>query len=161
MEAADKGAMPMSSQKKARLISILLLLFMSAPAIVYASPTNEASVVITHEQIDLVDSGIDQRSWYGTSMAFSRTAYTSEYSFDGTNVGIEMTCTSSKSGSFTVYLWRKTIGGSERVGSASFNRNGFTKATWTNVGSGTYFFILSKANDGTVVTCSDIAMYSW
>ncbi len=100
-------------------------------------------------------------SWYGASATFKYSTSLKVHNYDGSNVGIEMTCSSSKSGSFTVVLYRGTKADTKAlIGSAQFSRNGFTKATWTNVGSGTYLFVLSGAG-GTTITANDIAMYSW
>ncbi len=100
-------------------------------------------------------------SWYGGSASFRYSTSLQAHSFDGSNVGIEMTCSSTRSGSFTVYLYRGTKADTRvLIGSTQFSRNGFTKATWTNVGSGTYHFVLAGAN-GTTITANDIAMYSW
>ncbi len=100
-------------------------------------------------------------SWYGTSASFKNSVSLKAHNYDGSNVGIEMTCSSSRSGSFTVALYRGTKADTKAlIGSAQFSRNGFTKATWTNVGSGTYHFVLSGAG-GTTITANDIAMYSW
>lgn len=102
------------------------------------------------------------RSWYGSTMSLITTYSTASYYFDGNSVGIEMTCSSQRSGTFSVTLYRDVgSGSSQRIGTAAFNRNGFTKATWSGVGSGTYHFVMSKPNDGTRVTSSDVAMYSW
>lgn len=97
------------------------------------------------------------RSWYGTSFSFTAKHYSSTHYFDGNNVGIEMNCSAPRSGSFSVHLYR----GGSLVGTAQLNRNGFAKADWTNVGPGNYTFHFIKANDGTTVSCSNVAMYSW
>ncbi len=100
-------------------------------------------------------------SWYGGTLALKSSANLGPFSFDGSNVGIEMTCSSSSSGSFRVVLYRgNRVGDGTKIGGALFSRQGFTKATWSNVGSGNYYFAMSNAG-GATVTSSDVAMYSW
>lgn len=72
-----------------------------------------------------------------------------------------MTASCPSSGTFIVSLYRVVNGRGTLVGSASFKRKGFTKATWEGVGSGTYRFVCKKPADGKLVTSSDVAMYSW
>lgn len=100
-------------------------------------------------------------SWYGSTMNLVSTAFTASRYFDGSSLGIEMTCTSSMDGTFTVTLYKVANGQNVSMGSAYFKRIGFTKATWQGVGSGTYFFGFSKTFDGTRVSSSDVKMYSW
>ncbi len=101
------------------------------------------------------------RSWYGDSLNLLSTQTFQDRYFDGRNVGIEMTASCPIDGSFTVSLFRISNGRASLVGSASFKRNGFTKATWENVGSGTYRFLCKKTLDGKRVTSTDVAIYSW
>ena len=97
------------------------------------------------------------RSWFGDSLSLvSRQTSSSRY-FDGNNVGIELTASCPVDGTFTVSLLRS----GSLIGSATFKRNGFTKATWEGIGPGHYQFTFSKANDGARVTSNDVAMYSW
>ena len=129
-----------------------------SPCCAKALETLSAPVVITHAREAI---GVSTRSWYGDEANLLSTYSTTPRYFDGVNVGIEMNCTSTKAGSFTVELWRGSSRFSaSRVGTASFSRQGFTKATWTNVGSGTYFFVFTNSA-GTLIKCSGIAMYSW
>ena len=100
-------------------------------------------------------------SWYGDDLSLSGTYSFQDRYFDSNNVGIEMTASCPSSGTFTVSLYRVVNGRGTLVGSASFKRRGFTKATWEGVGSGTYRFVCKKPADGKVVTSSDVAMYSW
>ncbi len=101
------------------------------------------------------------RSWYGESLYLSKQSKSGSYYFDGNNIGIEMTASCSTGGSFTASLYRMNGANLSFIGSATFKRNGFTKATWSNVGSGTYRFVFTKTSDGSTVTSSDVAMYSW
>lgn len=144
---------------KSGLFSALLAgLMVFFPCAAFAAEIESAPVVISHVQ---ETQSISSRSWYGGEASLLFSYSTTPRSFDGANVGIEMTCTSTKAGSFTVELWRGSSRFSaSRVGTANFSRQGFTKATWTNVGSGTYFFVFTNSA-GTLIKCSDIAMYSW
>lgn len=99
--------------------------------------------------------------WYGDDLSLYTTHSFPELYFDGNNVGIEMTASCPSSGTFIVSLYRVVNGRGTLVGSASFKRKGFTKATWEGVGSGTYRFVCKKPADGKLVTSSDVAMYSW
>lgn len=110
---------------------------------------------MSHES-DTGSLDANARSWYGTSFSFSRRYSIPYHYFDGNNVGIEMDCSSKGSGSFSVSLYRNGL----LIGTAEFNRNGFTKAVWTNVGPGNYSFELVKT-DSASVKCSNVAMYSW
>lgn len=110
--------------------------------------------------VDKSNSGpFSMRSWYGASLRLTTIQRFGPYYFDGNNVGIEMTASCPTNGNFFVSLERASTGGN--VGTATFRRNGFTKATWTNVGSGDYIFTCSKNKDGSAVASSDVAMYSW
>lgn len=100
-------------------------------------------------------------SWYGETLRLTDTHSFQRLYFDGASVGIEMTASCPVDGSFTVSLYRHVSGTAQLVGSASFKRNGFTKATWEGVGPGFYQFVCQKPADRQVVTSSDVAMYSW
>lgn len=97
------------------------------------------------------------RSWYGDEIVFSISAVTPLRYFDGSNVGIEVRAECPLGGTFSVGLYRN----SNLIGIASLNRNGFSRAEWTGVGPGSYYFIFSKTSDGAKVTCSNVAMFSW
>lgn len=158
MENTESKGLSMNKKPVCVLLAMMLLLSF-APIDVLAAELPEAEVEISHFATAATTSY--ERSWYGASLALSRTSYTPTHYYDGNNVGIEMSCSSEKEGSFTVTLWRSVTGNSERVGTAMFDRNGFTKATWSNVGPGSYYFIFTKASDGALVYCRDIGMYSW
>ena len=107
------------------------------------------------------DSVVSSRSWFGGTLTLVTEQTFVPHNFDGSNVGIEMTASCSVNGTFTVSLYRSSFLGNSLVGTAAFKRNGFTKATWEGVGSGTYYFVCRKSADSKVVTSSDVAMYSW
>lgn len=151
------------SQRKLSLIRLTMsmmvfLVLFTSPCASYAQESatvQEAqvfSIPVEYSQYELVD-----RSWYGEEIAFSVTARTALRYFDGSSVGIEVFASCPVAGSFTVQLYR----GNTYVGIAYLNRNGFSRAEWTNIGSGSYRFVFSKSLDGSTVTCSDVAMFSW
>lgn len=140
-----------------------LSMTMAAPAVSEASELSQAftAAEVTHDPEETTLAP-ETRSWYGTSFTFSSNLRLGAHYYDGSNVGIEMTCSSSQpSGTFSVRLYRLSGATPTFIGNASFKQNGFNKATWSNVGAGTYYFVLSKAGDGISVTCSEVAMYSW
>lgn len=144
-------------------ISLVALLILLSPSTTWASEFSpkDSGIYITHEKIEI--PGISMMSWFGEKLRLASTQTLKARTFDGNNVGIEMTAKCPKDGTFSVTLYRK-MSGSNRlryVGTATFKRNGFTKAVWENVGSGIYQFVCTKSPDGTVVTSSDVAIYSW
>lgn len=112
---------------------------------VYSTPRDASSTQTLH------------RSWYGDELVFSISAATPLRYFDGSNVGIEVRAECPLGGTFSVGLYRN----SNLIGIASLNRNGFSRAEWTGVGPGSYYFVFSKAADGAKITCSNVAMFSW
>lgn len=132
-----------------------------APSLACASSLEGVSIEVSHVKAPGADVPTAY-SWYGMNMSLINRYESPSYFFDGNNVGIEMTCSSATQGTFTVELQRRvSYNRYESLGTASFDRNGFTKATWEGVGSGTYRFVFSKASDGVWVTSSDVALYSW
>lgn len=133
-----------------------------APRPALASELIDGSVEPIMSYSRQADAGMPSPlSWYGDDLSLYTTHSFPELYFDGNNVGIEMTASCPSSGTFIVSLYRVVNGRGTLVGSASFKRKGFTKATWEGVGSGTYRFVCKKPADGKLVTSSDVAMYSW
>lgn len=116
--------------------------------------------VITHS-VTSVSKSVDMRSWYGSTMVLLSQAQTEPKTYDGNSIGIEMTCSSTVPGTFVVSLYRVGSTSAQFVGSADFKRQGFTKATWNGVGSGRYYFLFIKPNDGYLVISNHVATYSW
>ena len=110
-------------------------------------------------------------SWYGwTHATFSVSVTGTARYYDGNNVGLNWGSSThnsnpnhfNNSGGFTVTLQRKGAFGTwSTIGSYKADRNSGGGTTWTNVGSGTYRFKFSKANDGTTQYVEDIEMFSW
>lgn len=120
-----------------------------------AEPTAQpVKITVTHEQKALPVSVT--RSWYGDSLALETRFQLGPHYFSGNNIGIEMTASCPNGGTFSVALYR----GSSYIGAATFNRNGFNRATWENVGSGSYKFVFTKSGSG-IITSNDVAMFSW
>ena len=93
---------------------------------------------------------------YTSSFNFDTTLTGSTRSFNGSNINLKTVSKSSghtaaSSRYFTVALYRKNTIGSSYVGEASFLRDGTSNKTWTNVGSGKYYFYFSKGFDGRYV----------
>lgn len=98
-------------------------------------------------------------SWYGDSFSFSSgTVRLSSRYFDGNNIGLEMNCSATGAGRFSVTCYRAN---GASVGTRSFSYKGFTKATWPGAGPGNYYFCLTKNRDGVRVSSSDVALFSW
>lgn len=106
------------------------------------------------------NSGVASCSWFGDPLTLNSYERLGRYSFDGSNVGLELTASCAKTGFFTVTLLRVSDTSTIRIGSASLKSNGFTKATWSNVGSGQYMFEF-RSNLGSLITAPTVAMYSW
>lgn len=110
-------------------------------------------------------------SWYGWTYAtFSVSVTGEEHYYDGSNVGLNWGSSThnsnpnhiNNSGGFKITLQRKGLLGIwSTIGSVTVDRNSGGGANWTNVGSGTYRFVFSKANDGTTQYVTDIEMFSW
>lgn len=110
-------------------------------------------------------------SWYGWTYAtFSVAVNGAARYYDGNNVGLNWSGDthnsnpnhSNNGGGFTITLQRKNAwGGWTTIGSYRADRNRGGGATWSNVGSGTYRFRFTKANDGTTEYVRGIEMFSW
>lgn len=85
--------------------------------------------------------------------------------FNENNITIETWATSSGTNytitDFTVKLQRKTWYGYTTVGTATLPKEGYGKATWTNVGAGTYRLYYSRANDGGLQKITKAHIYSY
>lgn len=144
------------------LLCGVVLSFAPAASVRAEEMNNEVIMQITHNNAADLQDEVSLRSWHGYRLNLSLSARTPNWVFDGNNIAIEMTCTASRNDSFTTTLYRiGSSGAKERVGSADLKYQGFSKATWTNVGPGTYFFEFEKKADGITVFSSDAAAYSW
>lgn len=121
------------------LASFLLISLMVGPLVAYAaSYTSEFSF---------------KTSFVGTTRAFN-----------GTNISISATATTngvkSEFSTYSVTLYRKNLLSSERIGTVNMSMNGTSTRTWTNVGSGKYYFYFSKGTDGVTVSSKNVKMYN-
>lgn len=124
------------------------------------------NAVVSHERTIRPLGSTQVYSWYGSELQFVTELAGTPRWYDGNSIGIEMTCSAITEGQldthFSVELWRgENTSNGTYIGSAALWRNGFSRAEWTNVGSGQYFFRFVKANDGIWVTSNDVAMFSW
>lgn len=138
------------------LIVFLILLTSIFPIKAWATE-GDVEVSVTYDDSN---SGVAACSWFGEPLTLNSYERFGRYTFDGSNVGLELTSSCAKSGFFTVTLLRVSDASTVRIGSASLKSNGFTKATWSNVGSGQYMFEF-RSNLGSVITAPTVAMYSW
>lgn len=121
------------------ILAFALLVAMALPVIAYASS-------------------------YYSSMTLGYQLNGAARSYSGSNMNIYMTAKAPATfiTTFKVELYRdRTFPISDDyIGYSNFPRNGSKTATWSNVGSGTYHFFFSKANDGVTVTSSNVHMYN-
>lgn len=136
----------------AALAMVLPMLFSTTSPVFAAELTEQPAIGETVEALS--SDSISTCSSYESSGWFENTYKAPERSYDGNNIAITITAHNSVpthiNTTFTVTLYRKNWIGSSKIGSATFDRDcvGQT-ATWTNVGSGTYYFVFSKQGDGT------------
>lgn len=140
----------------------------TSPTVVLADEgEDQIEIVVTHNPFESIKWGPMACSWYGSSLYMYKTTSVSGSTryYDGSNVGIEMTCTTGGTNAcdsyFSVELHRVSGFSDTYIGSAAFKHNGFTKATWTNVGSGNYYFKFVKCSDTQSISSNSVAMYSW
>lgn len=137
-------------------IDFLFLLTSLFPIKAWATE-DEFEVSVTYNDSN---TGVAACSWFGKPLTLNSYERFGSYSFDGSNVGLELTSSCAKTGFFTVTLLRVSDSSTTRLGYASLKSNGFTKATWNNVGSGQYMFEF-RSNLGSLITAPTVAMYSW
>lgn len=117
-----------------------------------------ACAVLVVPKAALADAAVCSWHAWQLSLTNKKVSSPSKY-FDGNNIGLEMTCSSSISGTICVECIPEE-GGS--LGVRYYPYKGFKKNTWKSNGSGQYHFCFYKSgNDVSTVTSSDVAMYSW
>lgn len=109
-------------------------------------------------------------SSYSSSLSFDSNLHGQARSFDGQNLTMSIDAYSTTSGTtypassyFTATLYRyHSWASDDYIGSASYKRDGYTSKTWSNVGSGSYYWDFSKAIDGWWVKADsgDVKMYN-
>lgn len=104
------------------------------------------------------------------AFAATNSIYTSELAFHGQHTGVtheytgtdmhwygttyEEYGTAGNPTVFTVCLYRDNLFFDDKIGTKELPREGYHNVTWSNVGSGKYYFFYSKARDEANV-CSD------
>ncbi|MBM6688827.1 hypothetical protein H6A35_08120 [Collinsella tanakaei] len=103
---------------------------------------------------------ISPYSWYGESFSISYgKKQTATKYFDGSNIGIELTCSAPIAGVFRVSLVSST---GVEMGARSISYQGYTNVSWLNVPAGRYYFLFTKQSDPHItVTADQLAMFSW
>lgn len=93
-------------------------------------------------------------SSYTSSFYFDSTLKGTTRSYDGKNIAIN-TSTSSSGGStiassseYKIELYRQKTFGQDYIGKVNHPRNGSKTSSWGNVGAGKYFFHFVKGIDG-------------
>lgn len=137
-------------------IAAIVLLALMLPIKAMAAE-GDYEVSVTYDDSN---TGVTACSWFGKPLTLNSYERFGSYSFDGSNVGLEFTSSCAKTGFFTVTLLRVSDSSTIRIGYASLKSNGFTKATWSNAGSGQYMFEF-RSNPGSLITAPTVAMYSW
>lgn len=137
-------------------IAAIVLLVLIFPVKALAAE-GDYEVSVTYDDSN---TGVTACSWFGKPLTLNSYERFGSYSFDGSNVDLEFTSSCAKTGFFTVTLLRVSDSSTIRIGYASLKSNGFTKATWSNAGSGQYMFEF-RSNPGSLITAPTVAMYSW
>lgn len=130
-------------------VLLFSLLAWTAPTPSMASPIPASNAAMVQNSYSSTLSLQDMR--------FSRTHKTSAYRLTGKNVGIDIRCAGPKNGSMSITLYRNNVA----IGTDTVKRNGFVRARWQNVGSGSYRFELRNGNDGQWITISSLKVYNW
>lgn len=123
-----------------KILSIFTLsVIMSIPIVAFASSYTSTLY------FDSTLTG-DTRYYNGNNITLSISAYTGYGQATG--------------GNFSASLYRKNMITSDYIGKAYYTRNGYSTNTWSNVGSGNYYFYFSKAIDGVEVYSNSVSMYN-
>lgn len=106
---------------------------------------------------------VDASSYY-SSATFSTYLRGATRSYSGSNISISPTgasCSGCVPTTYNISLWRNVSFGSDnRIGTLQCPRASNCLRTWTNVGSGDYYFVFERAADGGVQTVSTVYMYN-
>lgn len=126
---------------------VLLVVFSSFSLTVYAaSDTYYSTLAFQGEHTG------QTRTYTHKNISYSASAYS-------TLGGKTVTVNSKYAKTYTVSLYRKTGWfTSEKVGSSNLSRYQYGSASWTNVGTGDYYFYFTKARDGVDVNSSNVVM---
>lgn len=123
--------------------------------------------VVTHDKDEYPIDPTGLTSSYSSTLVLgvpSHVGITRYYS--GTNISISMDAYTTGSGgncdpSFSVELHRAHGFYSEYIGSAAFWRDGYSKATWSNVGPGDYYFKFVRCmQDNKTIYSNNVRMWN-
>lgn len=115
----------------------------------------------------LLFAGTALASSYWSTLDYKTQAIGAVRSYSGSNVAISLTSVQSGPGVSTTHrvtLVRRTcaiVCWEDQIGSVNVPRNGASgQRTWTNVGSGNYYFYFTKAADGVRITSNNVHMWN-
>lgn len=92
------------------------------------------------------------------SLVYDFRGATRDYSGPGVYISVDKpSCNTA--GTYTISLYRDKLIDS-RIGTVTRDRNKSGGATWTNAGSGRYYFRFQKSGDGATVTSKRVVMGS-
>lgn len=105
-------------------------------------------------------------SSYSSTFNFEHGLTTATRNFKGSNISFSATCSQSFNNpnfpqTYSVELWRSVTGSDDYIGKVSMPRDGYKNAKWSSVGTGNYYFCLTKANDGVRLTSGDVKMKNY
>lgn len=136
------------------LAMITLPLFGDTVQPVFANELEQTPVIT----VDYMSKEIDTPTPYtqlSTSFSLVEKKELPRITVNKGSLSVAVTATCPKDGSFFVSLYK----GATNFGTASFKRNGYTKATWNNLSTGSYTIRFSKTNDGVTVTCKEVIVF--
>ncbi|MCI8700015.1 MAG: hypothetical protein HFJ47_01575 [Clostridia bacterium] len=120
--------------------------------------------VVKHD--NEVDNMIVPYSSYTTSGSFKVQLRTPTRYFDGNNINCTITTHNSAGtdngypSTFKIALYRDGFW-DDHIGTATVSREAGTyTVTWSNVGPGNYYFVFSKADDGTTQYATETRFYN-
>lgn len=134
-------------------VTLAFPIFSNTTRSAYASEmTDVPIVVVSHtEEESETPSPYTQLS---TSFSFAESKSLTRISVNKGSLSVSVNATCPIDGVFSVSLYK----GSTSFGTASFKRNGYTKATWNNLTTGSYTIRFTKAKDGSTVKCTRVTV---
>ena len=103
-------------------------------------------------------------SSYYSSASFGNTLRGATRSYSGSNITISMsgvTCNGCAVSAYNISLWRNVSwGADQRIGTSQCPSNYACQKTWTNVGSGNYYFYFERAADGGLQLITTVHMFN-
>lgn len=150
--------MNICEQKSKRALGAIIVFLIAM--IILVQPLSSA--IASDDPIGHAGGDFQRTSWCGDTLAVQNSFTGQTRWYDGNNVGIEFTATSSSYGTLEVSLFRSTSWiTNEYIGTGYHHYPGWNKTTWSNVGSGNYYFKFTNTGSNAWVYSNDVAMYSW